>query len=104
MPTQLTSSSLFNRDAVACPRAPRLEEKTHVYHRRLAAAAIVGLNLASLASAARAEDQTVTIAYQTGFSPWTLAVASGNSKKFQAGTFQFRRFNSGAEISQQSPP
>ncbi len=66
--------------------------------RRLAAAAIVGLSLASLASAARAEDQTVTIAYQTGFSPWTLAVASGELEKIPGWHVQFRRFNSGAEI------
>ncbi len=42
--------------------------------RTLIAAMAFGLGLSS---AALAEDQTITIAYQTGFSPWTRAVASG---------------------------
>jgi len=40
MPTPLTSSSCSTVTRVACPRAPRLEEKTYVFIRRLAAAAM----------------------------------------------------------------
>jgi taurine transport system substrate-binding protein len=66
--------------------------------RRLALAAIAGLGVASLAAGAARADQTVTIAYQTGFSPWTLAVASGEIEKIPGAHVDFRRFNSGAEI------
>ena len=65
--------------------------------RRLALSAIAGLGLVA-ASAVRAEDKTITIAYQTGFSPWTLAVASGEIEKIPGYRVDFKRFNSGAEV------
>jgi taurine transport system substrate-binding protein len=51
-----------------------------------------------LSTAAHAEDQTITIAYQTGFSPWTRAVASGEFNQIPGWKVEFRQFNSGAEI------
>ena len=65
--------------------------------RRLALSAIAGLGLVA-ASAVRAEDKTITSAYQTGFSPWTLAVASGEIEKIPGYRVDFKRFNSGAEV------
>lgn len=66
--------------------------------RRLAAATAVSISLAGFASAAEAADQTITIAYQTGFSPFVRAVASGEIDKIPGWHVVFRRFNSGAEI------
>jgi len=67
--------------------------------RTLAALASIGLAAASAgAPAARAADKTITIAYQTGFSPWTLAVASGELEKIPGHRVEFKRFNSGAEV------
>lgn len=43
-------------------------------------------------------DDTITIAYQTGFSPFVRAVASGEIEKIQGVHVEFRQFNSGAEI------
>ncbi len=57
-----------------------------------------GLSLGFLTGAARAEDQTITIAYQTGFSPFVRAVASGEIEKIPGYKVEFRQFNSGAEI------
>jgi taurine transport system substrate-binding protein len=53
-----------------------------------------GLGLSTAAVA----DQTITIAYQTGFSPWTRAVASGEIAAIPGWKVEFRQFNSGAEI------
>ena len=53
----------------------------------------VGLHT-SLAQA----DETITIAYQTGFSPFVRAVASGEIEKIPGVQVEFRQFNSGAEI------
>src|SRR5438270_4834188 len=66
--------------------------------RHLSAALLASVTLASFASAAVAADHNVTIAYQTGFSPWTLAVASGEIEKIPGWHVEFKRFNSGAEI------
>lgn len=43
-------------------------------------------------------DDTITIAYQTGFSPFVRAVASGEIEKIHGVHVEFRQFNSGAEI------
>lgn len=43
-------------------------------------------------------DETITIAYQTGFSPFVRAVASGEIQKIPGVQVEFRQFNSGAEI------
>jgi len=43
-------------------------------------------------------DETITIAYQTGFSPFVRAVASGEIEKIPGVHVEFRQFNSGAEI------
>ena len=51
-----------------------------------------------LSTAAHAEDQTITIAYQTGFSPFVRAVASGEFNAIPGWHVEFRQFNSGAEI------
>ncbi|HVO02931.1 MAG TPA: taurine ABC transporter substrate-binding protein [Candidatus Cybelea sp.] len=68
--------------------------------RNLAAALTIGLGLVatSPASLARADDHTITIAYQTGFSPFVRAVASGEIEKIPGWHVEFRQFNSGAEI------
>jgi taurine transport system substrate-binding protein len=69
--------------------------------RRWALAAFASLGLAAAAAsapAAWAADKTITIAYQTGFSPWTLAVASGELQKIPGYRVEFKRFNSGAEV------
>jgi taurine transport system substrate-binding protein len=66
--------------------------------RHLPAALLASFSLASFAAPAVAADHNVTIAYQTGFSPWTLAVASGDIEKIPGWHVEFRRFNSGAEI------
>src|SRR3954467_11685972 len=63
--------------------------------RTLIAALALGLGVSA---AAHAEDQTITIAYQTGFSPWTRAVASGEIAAIPGWKVEFRQFNSGAEI------
>jgi taurine transport system substrate-binding protein len=63
--------------------------------RTLIAAMALGLGLSA---AAHAADQTITIAYQTGFSPWTRAVASGEIAAIPGWKVEFRQFNSGAEI------
>ena len=63
--------------------------------RTLIAAMAFGLGLST---AAQAADQTITIAYQTGFSPWTRAVASGEIAAIPGWKVEFRQFNSGAEI------
>src|SRR6187455_1318620 len=56
---------------------------------------VLGIGLqASLAQA----DETITIAYQTGFSPFVRAVASGEIQKIPGVQVEFRQFNSGAEI------
>lgn len=57
-----------------------------------------GLSLGFFAGGAQAEDQTITIAYQTGFSPFVRAVASGEIEKIPGYKVEFRQFNSGAEI------
>jgi len=62
--------------------------------RTLIAAMAFGLGLSTAAAA----DQTITIAYQTGFSPWTRAVASGEIAAIPGWKVEFRQFNSGAEI------
>ena len=62
--------------------------------RTLIAAMAFGLGLSTAAAA----DQTITIAYQTGFSPWTRAVASGEIAAIPGWRVEFRQFNSGAEI------
>jgi len=62
--------------------------------RTLIAAMAFGLGLSAAAQA----DQTITIAYQTGFSPWTRAVASGEIAAIPGWKVEFRQFNSGAEI------
>jgi taurine transport system substrate-binding protein len=62
--------------------------------RTLIAALAFGLGLSASAQA----DQTITIAYQTGFSPWTRAVASGEIAAIPGWKVEFRQFNSGAEI------
>src|SRR5882757_8142277 len=65
---------------------------------RRSLALLAGLGLAAAASTAQAADKTITIAYQTGFSPWTLAVASGEIEKIPGWHVEFKRFNSGAEV------
>ena len=62
--------------------------------RTLVTALAFGLGLTTAAAA----DQTITIAYQTGFSPWTRAVASGEIAAIPGWKVEFRQFNSGAEI------
>ena len=62
--------------------------------RTLIGALAFGLGLSTAAVA----DQTITIAYQTGFSPWTRAVASGEIAAIPGWKVEFRQFNSGAEI------
>ena len=64
--------------------------------RTLVTALAFGLGLSTAAQAA--DDQTITIAYQTGFSPWTRAVASGEIAAIPGWKVEFRQFNSGAEI------
>jgi taurine transport system substrate-binding protein len=64
---------------------------------KFAAIAIAAAGFAALAAPARA-DETITIAYQTGFSPFVRAVASGEIEKIPGFHVEFRRFNSGAEI------
>ena len=59
--------------------------------------ASLGLSTA-LASSALAADHTITIAYQTGFSPFVRAVASGEIAAIPGWKVEFREFNSGAEI------
>jgi len=66
--------------------------------RRLALAAIAGIGLAAAVATPARADQTVTIAYQTGFSPFVLAIASGEIEKIPGVHVEFKRFNSGAEI------
>jgi taurine transport system substrate-binding protein len=67
--------------------------------RRTFTAFALGLGLSTaLASSALAEDRTVTIAYQTGFSPFVRAVASGEIAAIPGWKVEFRQFNSGAEI------
>ncbi|HEY4165029.1 MAG TPA: taurine ABC transporter substrate-binding protein [Dongiaceae bacterium] len=63
--------------------------------RTLIAALAIGLGIQSIA---KADDHTITIAYQTGFSPWTRAVASGEIQAIPGWHVEFRQFNSGAEI------
>ncbi len=57
-----------------------------------------GLSLGFFTGAAQADDKTITIAYQTGFSPFVRAVASGEIEKIPGWKVEFRQFNSGAEI------
>ena len=59
--------------------------------------ALVALGIGLQAGLARADD-TITIAYQTGFSPFVRAVASGEIEKIPGVHVEFRQFNSGAEI------
>jgi taurine transport system substrate-binding protein len=59
--------------------------------------ALVALGFGLQAGLARADD-TITIAYQTGFSPFVRAVASGEIEKIPGVHVEFRQFNSGAEI------
>jgi taurine transport system substrate-binding protein len=59
--------------------------------------AVLALGLGLQAGLAHADD-TITIAYQTGFSPFVRAVASGEIEKIPGVHVQFRQFNSGAEI------
>jgi taurine transport system substrate-binding protein len=66
--------------------------------RRVSAAAVLGLGLASLGSGADAANRIITIAYQTGFSPFVRAIASGEINAIPGWQVEFRRFNSGAEI------
>lgn len=56
-----------------------------------------GLSLGFLGTA-HAADKTISIAYQTGFSPFVRAVASGEIEKIPGWKVEFRQFNSGAEI------
>jgi taurine transport system substrate-binding protein len=68
-------------------------------NRRTFTAFAVALGFSTaLASSALAEDHTITIAYQTGFSPFVRAVASGEIAAIPGWTVEFRQFNSGAEI------
>lgn len=60
--------------------------------------ALIALGIGLQAGLAHAEDQTITIAYQTGFSPFVRAVASGEIEKIPGAHVEFRQFNSGAEI------
>jgi taurine transport system substrate-binding protein len=66
--------------------------------RRSTLSLLAGLSIAALVPAAKAADQSITIAYQTGFSPWTLAVASGEIQQIPGWHVEFKRFNSGAEV------
>ncbi|HVZ02191.1 MAG TPA: ABC transporter substrate-binding protein [Dongiaceae bacterium] len=66
-------------------------------NRRTFTALALVLGLSSAAGAASA-DQTITIAYQTGFSPFVRAVASGEIAAIPGWRVEFRQFNSGAEI------
>jgi len=67
--------------------------------RTLIAALAFGLGASTAPlSSAWAEDQTITIAYQTGFSPFVRAVASGEFNQIPGWKVEFRQFNSGAEI------
>ncbi|HVT53804.1 MAG TPA: ABC transporter substrate-binding protein [Dongiaceae bacterium] len=67
--------------------------------RRTFAAFAVALGFSTaLASSALAEDHTITIAYQTGFSPFVRAIASGEIATIPGWKVEFREFNSGAEI------
>jgi len=63
--------------------------------RTLIGALVFGLGLSAVAYA---DDHTITIAYQTGFSPFVRAVASGEIEKIPGWKVEFRQFNSGAEI------
>jgi taurine transport system substrate-binding protein len=63
--------------------------------RTLIAALAISLGIPSIA---KADDHTITIAYQTGFSPWTRAVASGEIQAIPGWHVEFREFNSGAEV------
>jgi taurine transport system substrate-binding protein len=60
--------------------------------------ALVGLAFALPLSAARADDKTVVIAYQTGAAPYIAGIASGDLAKNSGWNIEFRRFNSGADI------
>lgn len=66
--------------------------------RKVAAAAVFSLSLAGLTTPGEAADHTITIAYQTGFSPFVRAIASGDIDKIPGWHVVYRRFNSGAEI------
>jgi taurine transport system substrate-binding protein len=67
--------------------------------RRTFTAFALGLGLSTaIASSALADDHTITIAYQTGFSPFVRAVASGEFAAIPGWKIEFRQFNSGAEI------
>jgi len=57
----------------------------------------VGLHVGVAPVSAWADD-TITIAYQTGFSPFVRAVASGEIEQIPGVKVEFRQFNSGAEI------
>lgn len=59
--------------------------------------AVLALGIGLQAGLAKADD-TITIAYQTGFSPFVRAVASGEIEKIPGVHVEFRQFNSGAEI------
>ena len=47
---------------------------------------------------ARAAQQKVTVAYQTGAVPYAVGIADGSLQKATGWQIDFRRFNSGAEI------
>jgi taurine transport system substrate-binding protein len=70
------------------------------FARTFAAAVTLGIGFAAAAPFASswAEDHTITIAYQTGFSPFTRAVASGEIAAIPGWKVELRQFNSGAEI------
>jgi taurine transport system substrate-binding protein len=66
--------------------------------RKLIPAALFGIALASMFSAAHADEKKVVIAYQTGASPYVAGIADGNIAKKTGWNIEFRRFNSGADI------
>ena len=68
--------------------------------RKLFTAALAGLSLgASVSLAFAADDKKVVIAYQTGSTPYFVGIANGDIARKTGWDIEFRRFNSGADIS-----
>jgi len=67
-------------------------------NRRTFTTLALGLGLSTALAGSAYADQTITIAYQTGFSPFVRAVASGEIAAVPGWKVEFRQFNSGAEI------
>src|SRR5581483_8535011 len=67
-------------------------------NRRAFTMSVVALGLSTAIASSAFADQTITIAYQTGFSPFVRAVASGEIAAIPGWKVEFRQFNSGAEI------